>query len=389
MAVYLLLMLLLSIGNAELLITAVNRVHSRPLPAVVLREIRHLHDLLIPLFPSWLIVVVGWFGPGVLRRPVPVLETWAGLPLMVQIWFGCCLLGFAGFVWSVVRYWLTRTPPHQVALQSEVEDVAQSLGFVPRGEGPFRSMTKLPFNECFQVEWTTRTLKLPRLPAAIDGLTILQVSDLHFIGTIDRPWFEHIFERASQLEADLIVCTGDILDGAQFTDWLPTTLGRLHAPLGCYFILGNHDWHLEPQPIREAVAALGWRDVSSTVQMLDIAGGRLAIGGSERPWMGRQPDFRPLPSDAFRLLLSHSPDNFQWARRERIDLMLSGHNHGGQVRLPGIGPVYSPSAHGCRYSGGLYWSDPTLMFVNRGLSGRHPLRIGARPEVTRLILKRS
>jgi hypothetical protein len=113
----------------------------------------------------------------------------------------------------------------------------------------------------------------------------------------------------------------------------------------------------------------------------------LAIGGSELPWMGRHPDFATAPPGAFRLLLSHTPDNLPWAVREGVDLMLSGHNHGGQVVLPLLGPVYSPSVYGCRYASGLFWQSPTLLHVSRGISGRHPFRWRCKPELTRLVLR--
>jgi predicted MPP superfamily phosphohydrolase len=103
--------------------------------------------------------------------------------------------------------------------------------------------------------------------------------------------------------------------------------------------------------------------------------------------MGSHPTLDSVPADAFRILVSHTPDNIGWARRHRIDLMLSGHTHGGQVRLPILGPVYSPSNHGCRFSAGVFWMDPTLMYVSRGVSGKEPIRYNCPPEVTRLILK--
>ena len=177
------------------------------------------------------------------------------------------------------------------------------------------------------------------------------------------------------------------MDSEELFDWLPGTLGKIDAPLGNYFILGNHDWGLDSDRIRQAVCELGWRNVAGTLQTLEIAGKRLAIGGSERPWMGCHPSFNALPDGIFRLLLSHCPDNLSWARRQHVDLMLAGHNHGGQVLLPGIGPVYSPSVHGCRYSSGVFHSGSVVMSVGRGLSGKHPLRIGATPEVCRVILK--
>jgi predicted MPP superfamily phosphohydrolase len=160
-------------------------------------------------------------------------------------------------------------------------------------------------------------------------------------------------------------------------------------------VLGNHDWSLDPGPIRTALRECGWQDVAGQVIPVDHRGCRILIGGTERPWMGAHPDFGASQCDAqsgairrpFRLLLSHGPDCLSEARRQHVDLMLAGHNHGGQVVLPVIGPVYSPSLSGCRYSGGTHWAAPTLLHVSRGLSGRHPLRINCRPEIARLILR--
>jgi uncharacterized protein len=113
----------------------------------------------------------------------------------------------------------------------------------------------------------------------------------------------------------------------------------------------------------------------------------LVIAGTERPWIGEHPHLNGIPPETFRLLLSHTPDNLPWAKGERVDLMLSGHNHGGQVVLPVFGPVYSPSRFGVRYAAGVFWSDPTLLYVSRGVSGKHPLRWNCPPEVTKLVLR--
>lgn len=377
----------LSIGNAEVLVTVVNRIHSSKIREPRLRHVRHLHDLLIPLWPSWLIVVIGLRQPGVLFHEVSPIAVWQGLPLMVQAWMAVCMAGFAGFCWSVIRYWTHRAPRQQIEFSSTVVDFEAELGSRPVGDGPYASLLDFPINDCFKVEFTERTFQLERLPREWDGLSILHLTDLHFTGAIDLPFFEAVFERAAQWDYDIAVITGDILDSEELFDWLPRTLGKLDAPLGNYFILGNHDWGLDSDRIRQAIGDLGWRNVAGTLQTLDIAGKRLAIGGSERPWMGRHPSFNAVPDDIFRLLLSHTPDNLSWARRQHVDLMLAGHNHGGQVVLPGIGPVYSPSVHGCRFSSGVFCSDPTVLFVGRGLSGKHPLRIGATPEVSRIVLK--
>jgi predicted MPP superfamily phosphohydrolase len=379
--------LVIAIGNAEILITAVNRVHSLPIHEKYLKELRHLHDLLIPLFPSWVLVVIGFFSPGVFFNPVPPAAIWEGLPLAVQIYFSVCFAGFLGFLFSTLRNLLHRTPTQQTAFSASVVDVEEALGKPPVGDGPFDFMTKVPLNECFTVEFNEREFTLNRLPPEWDGLRILHLTDLHFIGNIDLPFYEFVFDEITKFEFDMVCFTGDLLDGNEFAEWSPSTIGRLNAPLGKFFILGNHDWYLDTTSIRDVMIAQGWRDMAGSLQVLDTMGPPLAIGGDERPWMGRPPNFHAGPGEAFRLLLSHTPDNFSWARRVGVDLMLTGHNHGGQVVLPVIGPVYSPSLHGVRFAGGLFYSSPTLLYVSRGLGGRHPLRINARPEISILTLK--
>lgn len=380
----LILFAMLLAGHTELMVTLVNRVHSLPIHCRMLRQLRHLHDAAILLFPVVLVAAVGVGGPGLLLG-----GSWADLPLGWTIYCGLCALGFAGLLVSSARWWLRTVPAALLANDSRTLDVAKRLGFRPIAEGPFRFLTRVPGNEIFRLEVSEKTYRLPRLPREWDGLSILHLSDLHYIGTIDRPFFDEVIERCSETPADLIVFTGDLLDRQHLTAWLPETLGKLSARLGCFFILGNHDWDrgLDPDEIRRVMGELGWQEAAGKVVNIDAGGRPIAIGGTELPWMGTHPDFSAAGDDAFRLLLSHTPDNLPWARRQRVDLMLAGHNHGGQVVLPVIGPVYSPSRYGVRYAGGAYWEEPTLLYVSRGISGRYPLRLNCPPELTRLVLR--
>jgi predicted MPP superfamily phosphohydrolase len=113
----------------------------------------------------------------------------------------------------------------------------------------------------------------------------------------------------------------------------------------------------------------------------------ILVAGDETPWMGQHPAVTTEPHDCFRILLSHTPDNITWARANDFDLMLAGHTHGGQIRLPALGPVYSPSVFDCRFASGVFWLDPTLLHVSRGLSGREPVRYLCRPELTKLTIR--
>ena len=333
-------------------------------------------------FPS------SWSGPSVFA----VLDYWSGgrwsdLGLGWSIYLTVCAVGAIGLMGSST--WQGLRPAAKALLwnHSTTVDIARRLGHRPIGDGPFRYLAQVPGNEAFRIEVSEKALQLPRLPQAWDGLSVLHLTDLHFIGTLDRPFFDQVMELSQELEPDLIVMTGDLIDDERFIEWLPDTLGRLQAPLGRFFVLGNHEWHLEPEPTREALMALGWCNTAGLTHTIEHKGHSLVLAGTERPWMGDHPDLSPIPAEAFRLLLSHTPDNLHWARQQQVDLMLSGHNHGGQVVLPLIGPVYSPSIHGCRYSSGAFDEAPTVMYVSRGISGRHPLRWRCLPELTKLVLK--
>ncbi len=379
---YLLWWLVICNGNTALAVTIVNRLHGCRLPLWVIYLSHKLHYLVMAAVPAVTLLATGWHGPRLLQG-----GSWSALPAAWWLVFGLLATATAVFWGSVIRRHLKRVPIQQTRLESQDFDLARELGGPPVGTGPFLWMTRLPGNEIFRLQVTQRELHLPRLPPAFDGVSILHLGDLHFIGTVGRPYFERVMEHAQKLQPDLICFTGDLLDDPNLMSWLPATLGKLRAPLGCFFILGNHDWHLDMAAIRRELCGLGWQDVSVAPQQIERNGDLLHLAGSEYPWMDRQPTFAGVPEAALRILLSHTPDNIAQARRQQVDLMLSGHNHGGQIRLPVIGPVYCPSRFGCYYAEGLFHESPTLLHVSRGLSGRHPLRYGCLPEITKLLLR--
>jgi predicted MPP superfamily phosphohydrolase len=266
-------------------------------------------------------------------------------------------------------------------------DIAAELGHKPVGRGRHSFLARLPGNEIFQVDFTERTLCLPTLPTAWDGLSILHLSDLHLCGTPDRPFYEEVLQRCAGWKADLVALTGDVVDGPEYRGWIVPLLGRLRWRVAGFAILGNHDcWH-EPPLIRKQLERAGLRVVGNTWEQMMVRGEPLAVIGHEGPWFRPEPDLTDCPQDVFRLCLSHTPDNVFWGRRHAVDLMLSGHNHGGQVRLPLLGSVLVPSRYGRRFDCGLFEQGPTVLHVSRGLGGSHPLRFNCRPEVTRLVLR--
>jgi len=377
------LFFILTVGHAALMVAIINRIHAWPLPMPVLHRFRQIHDLVVVILPVMFARQFGFRGERLFCG-----GNWFVLPASLLVYLALC--GAAALALPVVILYrrLANNSRLQISGRSATIDIARELGYRPVGRGPYRLFTRFPGNEFLKLEMAEKHFRLPRLPAECDGLSILHLSDFHFIGTIERPYFEQVIRWANTMPADLIVFTGDLLDREKLVDWLPATLGRLSAPLGCYFVLGNHDWQLKnTEQIRARLEELGWRGLAGRSHLVEFRGRPLVLCGSERPWMGTQPDLESAPAEAIRICLSHTPDNIQWARRNQIDLMLSGHNHGGQVRLPGFGPVYSPSKYGCHYAAGIFWEPPTLLYVSRGISGKHPLRWNCLPELTRLVLR--
>lgn len=369
------------VGWISLVIGIVNRLHGAPLPYGILHRIRQGHDLVLVAIPCLIVWFAGIRGPGLLFG-----GSWRSVSLEWQVVFVAGYAGTALLLVRSIRRMLRRAPSAVIAETSRTLDVACELGKRPVGHGPYEFMLRIPGNQAFQIEVAERHFRLPRLPAAWDGMTILHLSDFHYIGTIGLPYFEYAMELSRELKPDLIVFSGDLMDNEKLRSWIPPTLGTLSAELGCYFILGNHDWYLDPDETRRVMCDTGWTDVASQFLVRNFRGHSLLIAGTEYPWMGHHPELAHAPQADFRLLVSHTPDNMHWARRHGVDLMLSGHNHGGQVRLPLLGPIYSPSIYGCYYSDGTFWESPTLLHVSRGLAGRHPWRWNCPPEITKLVL---
>ena len=376
----------LFVGHCQLQVMLINFAHSIRVRCRLLRWVRRLHDTAIFVFPVMLVWFVGLRGPRLLLD-----GSWHDVPVRWWIVFGACLFGAAVLAFSSIRWLASRAPQALISNHSAIVDVVERLGKPPISEVWTSPVINWPGNQVFQLEVNEKRIAHPRLPAAWHGLSILHLSDTHFYGPIDVPFFREVAAIANEQQADLVAFTGDLLDRQSLTSWLPETLATIRAPLGCYFVLGNHDWYLEPEETRQAMIDAGWNNLAGRTltvmgDHLPDAGPPLILGGDERPWMGDEPRF-DSEQPGFRLLLSHTPDNLRSAEVQGVDLMLSGHNHGGQIVFPVLGPIYSPSRYGPKYSGGLYQAGSVLLHVSRGISGRLPLRWNCRPELTKLVLE--
>jgi predicted MPP superfamily phosphohydrolase len=370
-------------GHTALMVRWLNCLYGFHLPRSLLRAARKVNALLIIAGPVFFCFVLG------LNNARDIELNWAtvsGTPVTLYTVL-CWVVGCVVVPAATLRL---RLRPQALALLSNhtaTIDVAAELGYKPVGQGRHSRLARLPRNEVFTVDFAERTLRLPQIPPAWDGLTILHLSDLHLRGTPDRIFFERVMDRCRDWDADLVAVTGDIVDSNRHHRWIVPVLGRLRWRLGAFAVLGNHDlWH-NALLVRRRLRRLGMRVLGNGWEQIEVRGESLVVIGHEGPWFGPAPDLSTCPP-GFRLCLSHTPDNIFWAREQHIDLMLVGHVHGGQIRLPLLGSVFVPSYYGRRFDGGTFDLPPTLLHVSRGLGGQHPVRYNCRPEVTKLVVRK-
>lgn len=246
-------------------------------------------------------------------------------------------------------------------------------------------------------EITEREIACASLPAAFDDLTVLQVSDLHGRYLSDEAFWDPILEK----EPDLIALTGDVLsrgsDEAQ-VEALGALLERFAAVSPVYWVGGNHEAESELwERVSRVVEAAGGVALSDECVTLERDGASITVAGLRDP-LRRTAPFTTSEEltlyalgemersfSEFTLLLAHRPEDAEKYAEAGADVVLSGHTHGGQIRLPLVGALFAPT-QGLfpEYSAGLYTLGDTQLYVSRGLGG--DLRLFCRPEIAFLTL---
>jgi uncharacterized protein len=254
-------------------------------------------------------------------------------------------------------------------------------------------------------EVTRRRVPIKGLLPALDGLRIVQLSDIHHSAWMSIEWVRQIVETTNGLAPDIVALTGDyVYRGVAYVRPVAAELGRLRPRIGVVGVLGNHDWWEDARLTKEAFAREGLplidngrRFVTADRRLVERADEGLCLAGVGDLW-----EDQCLYDDALagvsggmpRVLLSHNPDVAEEVAflesGHRVDLMLSGHTHGGQVRLPGIGAPVTNSAYGTKYAQGLVEGPACAVYVSRGLGMTAlPIRIGVRPEIAVIELRRA
>ena len=376
-----LLLLAACIGHVALLILSHNWWYAAALSRPLNKFFRLTHAALMLAGLVLFALVLG-------LDPLNELNTDSLGPLLLTAYVVLCWT-IAGLILPGITLLRLLRKPTRLLLSNHTRtlDVAAVLGYRPIGNGKYRHLARLPRNEVFQVDFAERTFQFEKLPRAWEGLSILHLSDLHMCGTPDREFYRQVIDTCNEWQPDLVALTGDVIDTDRHHRWIMPLLGRLKYRIAAFAILGNHDLWRDPPLIRRRLKRIGMHVLGNGWEQIDVRGQPMLVIGNEAPWFLPAPDLSTCPPDLFRLCLSHTPDNIRWARQNRIDLMLSGHVHGGQIRFPVLGSVFVPSRYSRRYDCGIFDEPPTLLHVTRGLAGEHPLRYNCRPEVVKIVLR--
>lgn len=229
------------------------------------------------------------------------------------------------------------------------------------------------------------------LRPALEGFKIVQMSDLHLHPYIQLEFVQKAVAMANALQPDLVVFTGDyVLQTADAIFELAPALAALNPKFGIFTVLGNHDLWTDAEVVRIGLREAGLPVLTNEGLTLSVGNESLYLAGLDDGWSG-QPDLKAaldkLPAGVPAILLAHEPDLADAAAGDgRVSLQLSGHTHGGQVRLPGLGPLILPRL-GRKYDQGLHRVGDMYVYTTRGvgLIGP-PIRFNCPPEITEITL---
>jgi predicted MPP superfamily phosphohydrolase len=261
--------------------------------------------------------------------------------------------------------------------------------FAVMGYGTFIERTN------FQV----RDVEVPvsNLPGGLDGLRILQISDIHLSPFLSEADLARVIDAAAGLHPHLAVVTGDLISSrGDPLDVCIRQLARLKAEAGVFGCMGNHERYAKAESYaQQAAARVGIRFLRGESQVLRFGDSNLNLAGvdyqshagGKRHLEGAE---RMVVPGAMNVLLSHNPDVFPVAKRQGYNLVLSGHTHGGQITVEILDQAVTPARFFTNYVYGLYGSPAASAYVTRGIGTIGvPVRIGAPPEISILRLRKA
>lgn len=223
-------------------------------------------------------------------------------------------------------------------------------------------------------------IKAPNLNAP---LRIVHISDLHVKGTTVKSFLPQVLKIATAFNPDLLFITGDFTARKKHIPLLSSVLPLAKAKLGCFAVLGNHDfWDGEPEIDRALKDAGIKRLANSSHRIVRENGDRITISGYEAPWNETKGKDALPENEEPHFVLTHSPDNIFKIAQSGVTAVYAGHYHGGHFVIPYYGSLIIPSKHGRLFDQGHFKVNNTHLFVTTGLGASFPpVRIYCNPEI--------
>lgn len=254
------------------------------------------------------------------------------------------------------------------------------------------------------IEVTEREIHLVGLAAAFDGLRIAQLSDIHMDEYTEPIFLRHVIDRINRMQPDVVALTGDYVSygvaSTRFEIGAAWQCANILTGLACkrvYAVLGNHDVNVDAKQVAAALTANGVTVLINECLPIERGGGRIWLAGVDDPVLGLPdpqqaipPAIRNVPNEPV-ILMCHAPDYVDYLLAlpvgKAIGLVLSGHTHGGQVRLPFVGAMQLPEL-GKKYVEGWFQVGGMQLYVNRGIGTVGlPFRFDCPPEITLFTLR--
>jgi predicted MPP superfamily phosphohydrolase len=243
----------------------------------------------------------------------------------------------------------------------------------------------------------SETIVLPHWPREFDGLRVAVLSDIHAGSPfIDTAKLNQIVRQTNETHPDVILLLGDLMVKEHFykhplaPEIIAAALQGLHARLGVYAVLGNHDWWFNGPRVQLALTKAHITVIENDVVQIQSNGSSFFLLGISDLWTRPQniaETVQRIPSGTPVIAITHNPDIFP-AIPESVALTLAGHTHGGQINIPFVGRPVVPSRFGQRYAAGLIQEGSKKLFVTTGIgTSIIPVRFRVPPEIVILILK--
>lgn len=306
-----------------------------------------------------------------------------------------------GGVWLVLAaaiglYWIVGRLHAHLHGETRVpgtKTLRSEMAKIRKAHVPFAWLRKLgAHNDVYDIEITRHEVWIDDLPPQFDGYRIAFLTDTHVASFVRPDFYRQIVAETNRVDPDLILLGGDFVTWRKDIELMADVLlTGLHARDGKYAVLGNHDYWANGAEVQAAMEAKGVRFIVNTSVTIERGGATLPLAGIDEVYRG-EPDveaaFANVPKHGPVLGLTHHPDMIDRLRDRRIDLLVCGHTHGGQIRVPFFGSLVVPSKHEGRYAAGFVRVGRVLMYVSRGIGAIPPLRVLCPPEIATFTLRR-